>query len=1594
DGSMRAGGGFAWALAANPFEGRQPGESIAGIRGATGTYSPTEVDLTFPALVPWVIGRTHNARQELSSSHHNSDGYQGKNWFQISQPEIVLFDNDSNSGTREEEDLIYLVYGADRYAEFVRTADNEDTFRGVNGTAGMFLYVSGSPDTYVYTDQVGNRTYFFGSNASNTAAWQVWKFVDPAGNTAYVGTSAGTSGDGGYSSGRIQYAFDSSDRRYTYTYTTLDSVDRLTQVKAEIQTGGTWASPGTVTEVGRVDYSFYQSGGTTDGDVGNLKLVTTTTPLSKPDSGSTPNLSRRQYYRYYTGTYNATTNPGHPNTIKMVVGHEGVRRYDWLDAAFDDDFIGAAEGDLKPYSDAYFKYDSSYRIVSVFANGECGCSGALNGEQRFTYETNPGFSGTSGYDTTWEHRTVVEPPSGGAWVTQYFDEVGQSLSRVLSDADPVTASNVWVTKIVRNGAGQVTQLHTPANATAYTHNTGGNPSGAITNSGSVGLVYYYQRETTGDLTGFVIGVRQQEGDTTLSSTSTYLSWTTFGTRDLSYSGVSAKLTRPVISATRAFHTAGTNPATPANYDETTMTYDWWDNTPGSTSTDYITLKSMTTGAPAVSAGKNGSGSSTSTIRYVRRDGTTAYSVSARGIFTYTEHANGQVVQLIEDVQTTDTTDIAGADDPNGTWGISESAAGEHRITLYTYDAQGRPDETELPDGRITKKVYAALGSQRPVTFSIPRVASYHGPAGYTVTNQAGSVEDCLIIAVDTPTSDSPAGWVNTAISGSSLNDPILSFNSDSNKRRLVRLTHSEYNETGRRLTMRAVAFDMPADLASLDYSGAGQNADAWYLKYDDLGRQVRLKDPTGTIGLTVYDVLSRVTSRQIGTNDPDEAGTDDMVTTEAMVYDGGSAGGNSYLTQSTSYVVDSTTNQRVTSYTNDYRGRLVLTVGPLAPFPVTKYDNRSRVVATGLYSSSGSLTVSTDPTSTTSARVALSQTFYDERGQVYKSQRHKINQSTGADDDNLQTLNWYDPDGRLIKSDGEQLTKTRYDRLGRTIQSFVLANDNDTANTYTDVYDTTNMYASLSGDKVLEEHQMAYDVDDKVLMSATISRNYSDTSTTGPLDITYDSGDGDPLQFTDTDVKGRIQITAMWYDDLDRPTTTAVYGTNSTTGNVATFDRDGLSAPTASSSSVIVSKTVYSEDGTVLETSDPKSTESRFLYDDAGRLVATIANYTGGSTSTAVRDNDLYTRYTYASTLQTEMWVDIDGDGTQDSDDQVTTYVYGTTKGTAGSGSPIQSAIGTGHLLREVIYPAQSGGQSAADRTVTYAYNAQGEQVWMKDQEGNIIETNLDTAGRETDRRVTNAASGFDTAVLRISTAYLSRGLVDTVTQYNNAAVGSGTATDQVQYSYDGWGNVTTFKQDPDSLISGGSGRSSFQVDYAYAKAGGTAGRNTIRRSSMSLPGTTAVTFDYLSTGSKLDADSSRVSQMNVSINLGAAVTVAKYEYLGAAQVVGTDLPQPKARWQYYEGASGGDPYPDLDQFNRVTDSRWTGYKTGGAGSRNFYDVDITYDEASNITAIVDNVLKAGVSGNRNFDAQYTLDALYRLKRAQEGTYSGGSISN
>lgn len=1534
DGTARAGSPFGWALAGNGFGGGIGQESVSGVTLATGTYRIADVDMAFPnsGSMSFVIGRTYNARQEDSGNHFDSNGYQGRGWHQMAQPEILLYEDPSDN----DDDLLYVIYGADRFAEYARVdADpDSDVFKGTNGAAGLVVFSEGAgsePDTYVLYDQAGNAITFFGFDVNAAPAeGQFWKQEDPAGNVSFAGdeTTGSTAITSGFTgSGEIAAVYDPADRRYSFTYTTINSTDRLTEVKVETKTGGTWASPTGLATVGKVEYEYYLDADSY-GDDGDLKLVTITTPLT--DSGVED--VRKKYYRYWEGAFNASTNPGHVHAIKYFFDFEGTRNFDWQDQNFDEDFLTASNAALKSHASGYFEYDSSHRVNEAWFNGECGCSGTGNGTHEFEYESNGSYSDGSGYDTAWMERTVVQRPDG-SYLTAYHDEAYQALSRVLTDADPDNTSPApdrWVTRVVRSSAGLVTDIHTPANCTGYTHS-----SGAITSSTTVGLVTGIVRHGSGNsYEGFVKDRTWREG----TSGSAYMSDTgKFSSESWTPAGESTVLYQPHLIERH-------------RYDEDTTTSEGTGSRQTTRSRAYHSGKlaraNETTTHPTVSGANLGSGVATLRKNYRDTNGRVTFSRDEVNVVSYMEYTNGQLTKSIRDADTSKSgagEDFNGVTVPTG----YATTSGIHRKVVNTYDAQGRLDTSTSDDGQVTKRYYSKLADGRNVELVYADYEAsplkFYGPVSYSVTNHAGKTVASGTIALSGNSTSSAL----TAHIDETDDDPITAVDLGA----VAALSTSHYSETGGTLEETRSYFSIPTAEPGTD----GTHYDPTFFAYDDSGRRWRVKEATGTIRRSVYDAIGRTVSSWIGTNDStfaggEPSGTDNMVKVSETVYDSGTDDGNSLVTKSTQFVEDGTTGQRVTEYTHDVKGQVLIEKRPASPHAFHKYDGQGRRVATGLFSSTASIVAGTDdPTTETTNRLALSETVYNEKGQAFKTIRHKIDGTDGSDDDTLESTTVFDKAGRAIKADGSQLAKTFYDGLGRVTHRFILANDDDAT------YAAT---ADVAGDTVLEERQTTYDSSSsEVLMTATISRFHDDldNGTAGALDTNADS---DELKYTAANLEGRIQITAHWYDRFGRRTDTVRYGTYGD----ADFDRDGLMVP-ARSDTALRTSFAYNDEGRQETVTDPRGIVAFTEYDASGRIVRSVRNYDASvnSGNPSGTDDNQTVKYEYTNGLQTKLIADMPS-GTSD---QETLYTFGTVKGASAG----DSAIATGHLLQEVQYPDSAGGSDV----VTYAYDAQGARIYIKDQAGNVIEDEFDVAGRLEHRRATTIDADFDDAVERISTTYTDLGRVELVGQYDDATAGS--IVDEVKYSYDDWGNIEKFEQDLNSAVGASGSIDNYEVSYTYEKA--TGGRNTIRRSGVTMPSGNVLSYGYNSTSNALDDDSSRLSKIT-----DGGVRLVDYDYLGAAQVVGTDHSQPDIMWNMYGSTSGS--FPDLDRFNRVTSSRWTKDLSTDV---DFYDVDIAYDRGSNITLVEDNV-------HSGFDVSYTMNDLDRLTQAEEGSWSGSAITS
>ncbi|MFT3685397.1 MAG: RHS repeat-associated core domain-containing protein [Phycisphaerales bacterium] len=249
-----------------------------------------------------------------------------------------------------------------------------------------------------------------------------------------------------------------------------------------------------------------------------------------------------------------------------------------------------------------------------------------------------------------------------------------------------------------------------------------------------------------------------------------------------------------------------------------------------------------------------------------------------------------------------------------------------------------------------------------------------------------------------------------------------------------------------------------------------------------------------------------------------------------------------------------------------------------------------------------------------------------------------------------------------------------------------------------------------------------------------------------------------------------------------------------------------------------------------------------------------------------------------------------------------------------------------------------------------------------------------------------STGSNIDGGVRRIETAYDTRGMVSTVTQYD--ATSSGTVLDQVKNTYDEWGNLQVFQQDYNGTVAGSSG-DDLGVEYTNSKVNDTSSVSGKRRSGIRVTGVKlersagATTKQDIrrtfSNSSSYDDDIGRVTTLTDS---GGSTTYAEYLYGGVGMAVQTKLSEPGITYELAtSGTSGYNTF--LDQFGRVIKSRWRKVSNGAI----WFDSDPVYDDNSNITKVQNNWVTL-------WSQSFGVDAINRLDEDRIGTMASGSIAD
>ena len=1165
------------------------------------------------------------------------------------------------------------------------------------------------------------------------------------------------------------------------------------------------------------------------------------------------------------------------------------------------DVTSASYAQLAPYTCHYYEYDEDHRTTKEIVFGDIR-------EYTFSYTDNSQSAGyTDGYNN-WMTKAVETRPDGST-VTVYTNFFSQILLK-----DIAQGANHWISYRQYDSDGHLIKHAYPSAVASYVDNGGANQNQLqVTLHADSGVIrrYQYHTNTSG---GAVDGYKAHDfirwGD---SGTEYTLRSYEYATHTVNSGSASQSTVHPLSKLTVYRSDVAS--------DDTEYAYTWH--------TDTNQILQKTTTYEAVITSRNGSGVSATRVERFDTYGNLIWSKDERGAIDYHEYdvVTGARTYSIRDVDTTQV-----ANEPDG-W-ATPTGFGLHLESDHEHDELGRITETLGPahniDGNSVRT--ASWTVYDDVNDEVRAGGGYYSGGAYVLVNP---------VSITKTDADGRTTDVISAVRNDTSGKLTLSgtFN-------YARWTTNSYYKT--QLQYTRVYHDIP----SSGDGSSGTNYAQTDFAYDAMGQRNYVKTPGGTITRTVFDTRGLPLGVYVGTNDagatdadPTAGGTNNMAQLVANQYDGGSDGGDGNLTQATRYVDSSTT--RVVRHGYTHRNNLRWTLvsegsGGRQTYTYNYYDNLDRITQTESYHDVDADGVYIDDDNDGDGQnddilLARDETSYDERGRVWQTTTHEVDPDDGSVGNSLVNKTWYDDAGNVVKSlpaGSSAFSKTVYDGLGRPVKQYLGYDTSES--TYAEVDD-------VDGDTLFSQTETTFDAAGNAIAVVARSRLHD---ATGTGELSTPSG---------SQPRARVTYVAQWYDAVGRSVATADYGTAD--GSTPTRP---ASAP-ASSDTVLVSTVAYNNDGEAYRAVDPAGTVAQSTFDDAGRLVQSIQNYVDGTPDTPTPDEDVTVERTY----------NIDGllltltakNGA--TGDQTTQYVYGTA---TGGFSPV---VYRNDLLRAEIYPdsddptnlSGNGADGVRDR-IEYAYNAAGELIAAKDQNGTVHQYVYDGLGRTTQDRVTLLGTGVDDAVLRIQRTYDVRGLLEHLTSYDDPDVGEGNVVNEVQLAYNDFGLLSTDYQDHDSAVNTGS---TPKVQYAYTS--GTS--NHVRLTGIAYPNARVLHYEYASGN---DDKLSRVSYLSHSTSGGTRF--AEYTYLGADQVLKTDYTQPDLRLDFT--SRSGYLYDRIDRFGRVIDHLWYDYGASAEAVR----IRHGYDRASNRTYREDPVA-AGQSVDQ--DEHYAYDGVYQLTDLDRG---------
>ncbi len=337
---------------------------------------------------------------------------------------------------------------------------------------------------------------------------------------------------------------------------------------------------------------------------------------------------------------------------------------EYLDLAADpevEDPLAVSDEKLAEYAAEYFEYDGNGWVSKKKTRG-----GTV--EHNYTYLDYTGLFPGCGH---WQRKTTIAGP-GNSQTIEYVDYVGNLILRQVT-VDGETTREYWQ----YDGSGNLTQHANSAAITDVYHPTTSTGQLLVILSSTSGLIRYYTyytTTTTGSGGTAVANYKEYEKDQHGTNGATQLTVRKFEytQRQITVDGVTSTI-YPVLHEIVYPNTDGSSPYTIG------YSYSWF--------ADTLQMQERVTTWPAVAAGHNGSGSTTTRTERFDQRGNLIWLKDERGAIDYHQYdlLTGNLVQSIRDVDGNQLALPGGWSTPNG--------GGLHLVTDYSYDDQGRLVET-------------------------------------------------------------------------------------------------------------------------------------------------------------------------------------------------------------------------------------------------------------------------------------------------------------------------------------------------------------------------------------------------------------------------------------------------------------------------------------------------------------------------------------------------------------------------------------------------------------------------------------------------------------------------------------------------------------------------------------------------------------------------------------------------------------------------------------------------------------------------------------------------------------------------------------